>query len=586
MLLDVKQIKNVTAKNFRSLLDVSLDFPEGLVILHGKNGSGKTSLIYAIQYTLFGKVPKLTKSEITSELTNETPMTVITFDNGLKIKRAKNLSIRHNKKSLDVREREKLAKLFSSLKYSFLTSDAVMFADALPSERRKLLSTIIDDLGILQEGVVKQLKNYTQRVSTRRANLELQLANITGKITATESNVKKLAYDAEEAKRAITKMKEELFQVKDELSSLEDEKMQFEETYDLKGAEETLVNLKQKLSEVRANILKINDELDELRARVRLAGKLAQELSMIEEEISNAQRSIQEKVCSWCGSRLRVEQIARVAEKVETKKTRAAKIREQIEEIRKGEAKYHKLQEELKELHGQEKELVQEIEKVQRDLDVYKDILLRIKSKKERIKLLEEAIAKAKERIDSTQLKELRKELRQLKKEAARIEKAAKVLSSREEMFGSLTTFVRKPFFDAYVAYLCNYLQQVTNSLLDGLGFQVDLVVDEGVVDILVNGSSFRSKSSGERQRIRLALATSFAALASKADFIVVDEVFDANLDQEGIEFVALRLIPWLCSRFGQVIIVSHREELLTLLSPAKVFHFERINGATQITSL
>lgn len=585
-MLDVKQIKNVSAKNFRSLLDISLDLPEGLIILHGKNGSGKTSLIYAIQYTLFGKVPRLTKSEITSELTGETPTTAITFDNGLRIKRAKNLSIRHNKKSLDVREREKLTKLFSSLRYSFLTSDATLFADALPSERRRLLSTIIDDLGILQEGVVKQLKNYTQRVSTRRANLELQLANITGKITATESNVKKLAYDAEEAKRAVIRMKEELFQVREELLSLEEEKKRFEETYDLKGAEETLARLKNKLSEVRANILKVNDELDELRAKVRLAGKLAQELSMLEEEISNAQRSIQEKVCSWCGSKLRVKQIARMAEKVEAKKTRAAKIREQIEEIRKGEAKHHELQEGLKTLHRQEKELLQEIDKVQRDLDAYKDILLRIKSKKERVKILEDAIAKTKEKLDNTQLKELRKELKELKKEAARIEKAVKVLSSREGMFGNLTTFVRKPLFDAYVAYLCNYLQKITNTLLDGLGFQVDLVVDEGVVDIQVNGSSFRSRSSGERQRIRLALATSFAALATKSDFIVVDEVFDANLDREGIEFVALRLIPWLCSRFGQVIIVSHREELLTILNPVKVFYFERVNGATQIASL
>ena len=585
-MFDVKIIKNITAKNFRSLVNVSLDLPEGLLIFHGSNGSGKTSVIYAAQYTLFGKIAKLTKSEIMSEVTGEAPVVSVTFDNGLRVRRAKNLSVRYNKKSLDVRERDKLAKLFASLKYSFLTADAVMFADALPSERRKLLSTIIDDLGILQGDVVKKLKNYTQRLSTRRANLDLRLANLSGKITATESNIKKLAYDVEEAKRAITKMKEEVFQLRQEVTALEEEKERFEQAYDLEGAQKTLSNLKEKLSQVRGQILEVEDKLGELRAKVRVAGKLVQELTMLEEDIANAKKSIQEKVCSWCGSKLRVEQIARVAEKTETKKVRAEKIRQQIKEIHEAEKAYHNLQDELRQLQEQEKKLVEEIEKVQHDFHAYQDILLRIKSKKERIGLLEEAIDRSKERVEGSRLKELRKELRELKKEESKLTNIVKVLASREEMFSSLTTFVRKPFSDAYVAYLCNYLQQATNSLLDGLGFQVDLLVSDGVIDIQVNNSPFRAKSSGERQRIRLALAASFAALASKASFIVVDELFDSNLDQEGIEFVALRIIPWLCSRFKQVIIVSHREELLSLLTPTKIFQFEKVSGATQVNVL
>ena len=48
------RINSVELRNIRSYEKASVKFPEGSVLLSGDVGSGKSSLLLAIEFTLFG----------------------------------------------------------------------------------------------------------------------------------------------------------------------------------------------------------------------------------------------------------------------------------------------------------------------------------------------------------------------------------------------------------------------------------------------------------------------------------------------------------------------------------------------------
>lgn len=51
------KIKKITLKNIRSYTDEEIEFPEGSILLSGDIGSGKTSVLLAIEFALFGLQP-------------------------------------------------------------------------------------------------------------------------------------------------------------------------------------------------------------------------------------------------------------------------------------------------------------------------------------------------------------------------------------------------------------------------------------------------------------------------------------------------------------------------------------------------
>jgi DNA repair protein SbcC/Rad50 len=51
-------IRRVRVRNFTSHSDTEIEFPEGLTIFVGRNGAGKSSVIDAITYALYGKTTR------------------------------------------------------------------------------------------------------------------------------------------------------------------------------------------------------------------------------------------------------------------------------------------------------------------------------------------------------------------------------------------------------------------------------------------------------------------------------------------------------------------------------------------------
>ena len=51
------KLKKISLKNIRSYENHEMEFPEGSLLLSGDIGSGKTSILLAIEYALFGLQP-------------------------------------------------------------------------------------------------------------------------------------------------------------------------------------------------------------------------------------------------------------------------------------------------------------------------------------------------------------------------------------------------------------------------------------------------------------------------------------------------------------------------------------------------
>ena len=91
-------LKNLKLENIRSYNSEEIDFPEGSTILSGDIGAGKTSILLAIEYALFGLQPGQRGSSLLSNGKNEGGV-VLTFsinDKEIIIER----KLRRNKKSI------------------------------------------------------------------------------------------------------------------------------------------------------------------------------------------------------------------------------------------------------------------------------------------------------------------------------------------------------------------------------------------------------------------------------------------------------------------------------------------------------
>ena len=60
-------IRNIKLKNYRRFQDLELDLPENLIGIVGNNGSGKTTIVEAIGWCLYGnRIRRTDKLDIKS----------------------------------------------------------------------------------------------------------------------------------------------------------------------------------------------------------------------------------------------------------------------------------------------------------------------------------------------------------------------------------------------------------------------------------------------------------------------------------------------------------------------------------------
>ncbi|MFB0563387.1 MAG: AAA family ATPase [Candidatus Lokiarchaeia archaeon] len=315
-------IQSVAIKNFRSYgegeqaFDVS-NYP--MVVITGDNGSGKSSIIEAVLFCLFGDTSitkgkgEIKKSELLNDKTKSDAVVSLTFElNGriykiertLRRKTGTSGSARildctpevssRARQARDATEVTKSIEQLIGMDYDSFTHSVIMtqgefeaLTAAKPADRKKLF---VKMFGLLR------YDDYQKEAKNRKTQLEKEMENISGQIQMLEADVEKeseIENKLTEAKKHLEKVKIEVNEteenkkkIKQDLTKASDDKKEYDSLVDKQASiqeeiekrEEELKGKRQELQE----IVRAENELKELEPKLRKYDELQPQLNELQ----------------------------------------------------------------------------------------------------------------------------------------------------------------------------------------------------------------------------------------------------------------------------------------------------------------
>ena len=133
-------VSELKLENFRCYDFIEMPINKGITLIHGKNGSGKSSIIEAIYFTLSGKSFRTTDLNTLIRKQTDLTQTFITFDdaNGIKITKKMNQKC----KILQIKDKKSLtyAQLVSNYPTCLVENKEFFFTTSTPEEKRAFLN--------------------------------------------------------------------------------------------------------------------------------------------------------------------------------------------------------------------------------------------------------------------------------------------------------------------------------------------------------------------------------------------------------------------------------------------------------------
>ncbi len=133
-------ITELKLENFRSYEFIELPIKSGVTLIYGKNGSGKSSIIEALYFSISGKSFRAADTNILIRKNLNQTQTFITFSNGSGVKITKKL----NEKSKIIQTKDKKTLSYSQLVANYPTclieNNEYFFTTSSPEEKRSFLN--------------------------------------------------------------------------------------------------------------------------------------------------------------------------------------------------------------------------------------------------------------------------------------------------------------------------------------------------------------------------------------------------------------------------------------------------------------
>lgn len=366
------KIKSVSLENIRSHKNTKIDFEDGIILFSGRTGSGKSSILIAIEYALFGSKAVNSNSEILKR--NATNGRVIlefeAYGKKCKVVRGlkrvgdniqadpDNLSMfiddeqvpimarvpDLDKKILDILrfpdDIKRPLELFQVISYT--KQDEIRKLIELTAEGRqehidnilqlaKYKNTFNNMRGIVSvyENRISEIKGVISSYSyieNEVANLEKSIENYSKKLESENKDLKSSKSDLSEtieAKEKIKKDYESLIELDKKHSELSGIILQIEKEISeiLNGEEESRIKLKE-LNESLSEFEELED-LEEIQIqKARIEGKLAglnAEIDSLEKEIEKVSKLKAGMNCPTCEQEVSKEHIVNIKTKYENK---------------------------------------------------------------------------------------------------------------------------------------------------------------------------------------------------------------------------------------------------------------------------
>jgi DNA repair exonuclease SbcCD ATPase subunit len=566
--------KFVRWKNFLStgnaFIEIKLNENANTLII-GENGAGKSTILDALTFGLFGKAfRKINKPLLINSINTKDCVVEVEFDsNGKSFKIIRGIKPNIfevycngsllNQDSAARDYQEHLEKFILKMNYKSFTQIVILgsasftpFMQLSANDRRTVIEDLLDiQIFSIMNTLVKQ------RFQKNKEDLELNRVLLAGKDekrSYIEKTIESLKHNSEEKRAALLER------------VVADNKL-------LESVSASIADLEQERENTLSQATDVNVFKEKHRKLIGLSSKIETNLSRVEKEKAFFSDNIS---CPTC--RQEITETFRDS-KIEEAEKKESDYKDGIEKIN------EEIQSCVEEIHRIDS-LLQKVNNIKNDISSYKNKIGSIVS---RINETEDAIEKLS--TSDTMLDTAILELEDIK---LTIDNATKdresLLNDRKFIETALTLLKDGGIKTKIIKQYLPIINKTINKYLTQMGFFVNFNINEQFEETIKSRYrdefSYHNFSEGEKMRIDLALLFTWRAVAKarnsiSTNLLILDEVFDSSLDGNGTdEFLK---IMWSMISDANIFVISHKTDQL-FDKFQRVYRFEKHKNFSRLT--
>lgn len=537
----------------------------------GTNGAGKSTMLDALTFSLFGKSFRgINKPQLINSTNEKDCLVEIEFKIGTiswKVRRGikpgifeiyKNESLLNQDASSSDQqkwfEQNVLKMNYKSFTQIVIlgSSNFVPFMQLTAASRREVIEDLLDIKIFSSMNTV--IKNKIKLLREETRTLDLKKESISDKISMQENFIE----DIEKRGKESIKDKEDKI---DELTS------------ESSNLSEELNSITDKIDGLNVELEKYKGAKEKLRKLGNLKGKITQKVSTITKEYTFFTENT---VCPTCTQELENE----------FRLNKISEAKSKAKELQSG---------------------YEELEQAIRDEEIREDHFLQISKD---VSNLTNGISKNNSRITSIhrQIRDLQNEIQRTAEDLAnRSVEHDKLAKFQEDLQSLIEDFDIKKENITYYDFIYSLLKdggvktkiikkylplinQQVNRYLQMMDFYINFTLDEEfnetVQTPIHEDFSYSSFSEGEKQRIDLALLFTWREVAkiknsTNTNLLILDEIFDSSLDGYGTDEF-LKIIRYII-KDANIFVISHKSDLHDKFE--SVVKFEKVKGFSRVMS-
>ena len=562
------KIKNLTVKNFMSVgnqtqavdfdkqqltLVLGENLDQGGDDMGSRNGTGKTTIVNALSYALYGlALTNIKRNNLINKTNNKGMLVTLTFEKdgtNYKVERGRGPNV---------------------LKF-FINDQEQELVDESQGDSRKTQETINELLGMSHNMFkhILALNTYTEPFLSMKVNDQKDIIEQLLGITILSEKAENLKEKIKQTKDAILEenakinaQKQSNERIDETINSLKIKQSAWETTQ-----KDNIKKLEKGISELEH--LDVDSELDKhekLKTWEDLNTKinnLRKETSTLESALMRADKSVEKvtkdieeldnAVCYACGQELQEDKV----KEIENKKAK------ELEDA----VSYQK---EISDKLDIANEELQKIGDINGRPDTFYETIKEVYDHKQNVAQLQQALENNKSENDpyKEQIDDLTKTgIQEI--DWTTVNELTNLKDHQEFLLKLLTnkdSFIRKKIIDQNLAYLNNRLTHYLDKL--GLPHQVVFMNDLAVeITQLGQDLDFDNLSRGERNRLILGMSFAFRdvweSLYQNINLLFIDELIDSGMDTSGVENSLAILKKMGRERNKNVYLISHKDELV-----------------------